>query len=144
MAKSHLSQGRTVQETYSSLPVISGVSIARISRSAMNVLERASPSMNSWIFFALHDMGPHNINLVSPTPYVPFIVAAIERAREEGLRIPFVYNTHAYETVDTLRMLDGLIDIYLPDFKYWSGDIANRLSCAKDYPRVCPGVPFLK
>jgi putative pyruvate formate lyase activating enzyme len=44
-----------------------------------------------------------------------------------------VYNTHAYETVDTLRMLDGLIDIYLPDFKYWSGDIANSLSCAKDY-----------
>jgi putative pyruvate formate lyase activating enzyme len=78
-------------------------------------------------------MGPHNINLVSPTPYVPFIVAAIERARKEGLRTPFVYNTHAYETVDTLRMLDGLIDIYLPDFKYWSGDIANRLSCAKDY-----------
>jgi putative pyruvate formate lyase activating enzyme len=85
------------------------------------------------IFFALHDMGPHNINLVSPTPYVPFLVAAIERARKEGLRTPFVYNTHAYETVDTLRMLDGLIDIYLPDFKYWSGDIANRLSCAKDY-----------
>jgi putative pyruvate formate lyase activating enzyme len=78
-------------------------------------------------------MGPHNINLVSPTPYVPFIVAAIERARKEGLRTPFVYNTHAYETVDTLRMLDGLIDIYLPDFKYWRGDIANRLSCAKDY-----------
>jgi putative pyruvate formate lyase activating enzyme len=78
-------------------------------------------------------MGLHNINLVSPTPYVPFIVGAIERARKEGLKIPFVYNTHAYETVDTLRMLDGLIDIYLPDFKYWSGDIANRLSCAKDY-----------
>jgi len=85
------------------------------------------------IFYALHNMGPHNINLVSPTPYVPFIVAAIERARKEGLRTPFVYNTHAYETVDTLRMLDGLIDIYLPDFKYWSGDIANSLSCAKDY-----------
>jgi putative pyruvate formate lyase activating enzyme len=86
------------------------------------------------IFFALHNMGLHNINLVSPTPYVPFIAAAIKYARKKGLRIPFVYNTHAYETVDTLRILDGLIDIYLPDFKYWSGDIANRLSCALDYP----------
>jgi putative pyruvate formate lyase activating enzyme len=88
------------------------------------------------IFFVLQGMGVHNINLVSPTPYVPFIVQAIEQAKKEGITIPFVYNTHGYETVDTLRLLDGLIDIYLPDFKYWSGDIAYRLSCARDYPET--------
>lgn len=86
------------------------------------------------IFFALENQGLHNINLVSPTPYVPFLVGAIERSRKEGLRVPFVYNTHAYETVDTLRALDGLIDVYLPDFKYWSSTIAGRLSSAADYP----------
>ncbi len=79
-------------------------------------------------------MGLHNINLVSPTPYVPFIAEAINHSKSKGLHIPFVYNSHAYETVDTLRMLDGLIDIYLPDFKYWSDYIAHRLSHARDYP----------
>jgi putative pyruvate formate lyase activating enzyme len=91
------------------------------------------------IFFTLQGMGLHNINLVSPTPYVPFIAEAINRSRGKGLRIPFVYNTHGYETIHTLRMLDGLIDIYLPDFKYWSNDIAHRLSSAKDYPEVARG-----
>ena len=86
------------------------------------------------IFLFHQAKGHHNINLVSPTPYVPFIAEAIERAKGKGLEIPLVYNTHAYETVDTLKMLEGLIDIYLPDFKYWSGGIANRLSCARDYP----------
>lgn len=86
------------------------------------------------MFFSLRDMGVHNINLVSPTPYVPFIKDAIDGARKEGLNIPFVYNTHSYETVDTLRMLNGLIDIYLPDYKYWSSDIARRLSSSGDYP----------
>jgi putative pyruvate formate lyase activating enzyme len=88
------------------------------------------------IFFVLQGMGAHNINLVSPTPYVPFIVPAIMQARKEGLLIPFVYNTHGYENVETLRMLDGLIDIYLPDFKYWSGEVARRLSSAGDYPET--------
>jgi putative pyruvate formate lyase activating enzyme len=86
------------------------------------------------IFFTLQDMGLNNINLVSPTPYVPFIATAIDRSKGKGIQIPFVYNSHAYETVDTLRMLDGLIDIYLPDFKYWNGDIAHRFSHAQDYP----------
>lgn len=86
------------------------------------------------IFFSLQSMGLHNINLVSPTPYVPFLAAAIENSKRTGIQIPFIYNSHAYETVDTLRMLDGLIDIYLPDFKYWSNYIAHRLSHARDYP----------
>lgn len=88
------------------------------------------------VFIGLQEMGLHNINLVSPTPYVPFIAKAIERARENGLSIPIVYNTHAYETVDTLKALHGLVDIYLPDFKYWGNGVAYHLSRASDYPDV--------
>jgi putative pyruvate formate lyase activating enzyme len=89
------------------------------------------------IFFELAKSGCHNINLVSPTSYAPFIASAIVKAKEEGLQIPFVYNTNAYETVETLRVLDGLIDIYLPDFKYWNPEVARRLSdvpMEKGYP----------
>ena len=86
------------------------------------------------IFFSLKDMGVHNINLVSPTPYVPFIAQAIECVKSKGVQIPFVYNSHGYETVDTLKMIDGLIDIYLPDFKYWNSNIARQLSFASNYP----------
>ncbi len=89
------------------------------------------------IFFALKNMGCHNINLVSPTPYVPFIAVAIEKAKKKGIRLPFVYNTNAYEQVETLRMLEGMIDIYLPDFKYWGSRIAEKLSGApaeRGYP----------
>lgn len=88
------------------------------------------------MFFILKGRGVHNINLVSPTPYIPLVAQAIKHARKEGLTIPFVYNTHAYENVEALRALDGLIDIYLPDFKYWNGDIARRLSNALDYPET--------
>lgn len=86
------------------------------------------------LFFSLEKQGLHNINLVSPSPYVPLIAAAIREAKEKGLGIPFVYNTNAYEHADTIRGLDGLIDIYLPDFKYWNKYIAKKLSDAKDYP----------
>jgi len=88
----------------------------------------------SEIFLELEKMGCHNINLVSPIPYVPMIISAIKKSRKRGLRIPFVYNTNAYESVETLRLLDGLIDIYLPDFKYWNKNMAKRLSDAVDYP----------
>jgi len=85
------------------------------------------------IFFHLQQQGVHNINLVSPTPYAPLIGIAIRRAKEKGITIPFVYNTNAYENKETIHMLDGLIDIYLPDFKYWNIHIAKRLSDAPDY-----------
>lgn len=88
------------------------------------------------IFLELQKQGAHNINLVSPTPYVPQIAAAIVAARRSGLRIPTVYNTNAYETRETIESLRGLIDIYLPDFKYWKGDIAKRFSSAPRYPEV--------
>jgi putative pyruvate formate lyase activating enzyme len=88
------------------------------------------------VFFEIEGRGAHNVNLVSPTPYVPVIASAIRKARAQGLRIPFVYNTNAYENSETIRTLAGLIDIYLPDFKYWSGDVAERLSSAPRYPRA--------
>jgi putative pyruvate formate lyase activating enzyme len=88
------------------------------------------------MFFRLEQQGCHNINLVSPTPYVPVLAAAITEAKTRGIAVPFVYNTNAYENVQTLKVLDGLIDIYLPDFKYWSGEIARRLSNGPDYPEA--------
>jgi putative pyruvate formate lyase activating enzyme len=80
------------------------------------------------IFFGLERRGCHNINLVSPTSYIPSIAGAIRRARKRGLSVPFVYNSNAYEEVEALAVLDGLIEIYLPDFKYWSDAVACRLS----------------
>jgi len=91
------------------------------------------------IFFSLRSQGCHNINLVSPTPYVPFIAPAIDEARRRGFDLPFVYNTNAYDSVEALKELEGLIDIYLPDLKYSSGAIASRLSLASDkapYPEA--------
>jgi putative pyruvate formate lyase activating enzyme len=82
------------------------------------------------IFFRLEDEGCHNINLVTPTPYIPLLADAIRAARGRGLSVPFVYNTNAYETVAALRTLEGLVDIYLPDFKYSSQAMAVRLSDA--------------
>ena len=86
------------------------------------------------IFFELGRQDVHNINLVSPTPYIPFIAAAIREAKARGFGLPFVYNTNAYENVEALRLLDGLIDIYLPDFKYASHRIGRLLSGAHEYP----------
>ena len=85
------------------------------------------------IFLELEDQGAHNINLVTPTHFVPPILAALERARAAGLRIPIVYNTSGYEKVETLAMLDGYVDIYLPDFKYHDNEYAVRFSGAPDY-----------
>ncbi len=89
------------------------------------------------MFFELQVRGCHNINLVSPVSHIPHIAMAIVDAKKEGLTIPFVYNTNAYESIEALRVLEGLIDIYLPDFKYWSPTVAEKLSDApkeKTYP----------
>jgi putative pyruvate formate lyase activating enzyme len=85
------------------------------------------------IFFELERAHVHNINLVSPAPYLPQIASAISAARSKGIGIPFVYNTNAYESADALRSLLGLVDIYLPDFKYWSDKAGNRLSSCSGY-----------
>ncbi len=76
----------------------------------------------------------HNINLVTPTHYIPQIAEAIRSARKKGLAIPIVFNCGGYEKPESLRLLDGLIDIYLPDFKYLSAQTAGSYSAAPDYP----------
>ena len=84
----------------------------------------------------LQKYGCCNINFVTPTHVVPAIAAAIELARKKGLTLPTVYNTGGYDSVETLKLLDGLIDIYMPDMKYSDSDIAEELSSAPDYPQV--------
>ena len=81
----------------------------------------------------LQSRGATNINLVTPTHYVPLIIDGIKLARENGLCIPIVYNSSGYETVDTIKMLDGIVDVYLPDFKYYNDELAIKYSGCKDY-----------
>jgi len=85
---------------------------------------------------ALQERGCHNINLVTPEHVVPQVVEAIAQAVGLGLRLPIVYNTSAYDSVESLRLLEGLIDIYMPDFKFWHPESAKRLAKAVDYPEV--------
>ncbi len=87
------------------------------------------------IFLELQEKGAHNINLVTPTHFIPQIVIALETSKRKGLTVPIVYNTGSYENVDSLRMLDGLVDIYLPDLKYYSTELSLRFSHAADYFR---------
>ncbi len=88
------------------------------------------------IFLRLQDEGANNINLVTPTHFVPHIVLALNAAKNNGLHIPVVYNTSGYERKETLKLLDGYVDIYLPDFKYMDGELAEAYSNAPDYPRI--------
>lgn len=90
----------------------------------------------SEIFLELQEKGAANINLVTPTHFVPQIICALKIAKAEGLKLPVVYNTSGYEKVDTLKMLEGYVDIYLPDFKYLDREHAKRYSKAEDYPDV--------
>ncbi len=85
------------------------------------------------IFLKLQAMGAHNINLVTPTHFVPAIAEALQQAKAAGLTLPIVYNTSSYETVNTLSYMDGLVDIYLPDLKYFSPALAEQYSSAPDY-----------
>ncbi|MEN6425713.1 MAG: radical SAM protein [Phycisphaerales bacterium] len=88
----------------------------------------------------LADAGAHNINLVSPSHVVFQAADAIIAARDKGLAIPIVYNSNGYDSVNSLRQIRGLVDIYLPDIKYLSNDLANRYSGAADYADIIPGV----
>lgn len=88
------------------------------------------------IFFELADQGAQNINLVTGTHYTPSVARAIDAAKEEGFKLPFVWNSSAYELPETLKLLAGRVDVYLPDFKYWSGELAGRYSAAPDYPET--------
>jgi putative pyruvate formate lyase activating enzyme len=85
----------------------------------------------------LQERGCHNINLVTPTHMVPHIVRALRIAIAAGLRLPLVYNTGGYDKLDTLRKLDGIVDIYMPDFKFQDGELAHKYCAeARDYPEV--------
>ena len=82
----------------------------------------------------LQHNGCHNINLVTPTHVVPQILAALDMAIDGGLRIPLVYNSSGYDRVETLELLDGVVDIYMPDFKFWDPVVAQKTCNAPDYP----------
>ena len=84
----------------------------------------------------LQELGCHNINFVTPSHVVPQILEALVVAAERGLRLPLVYNTGGYDRLETLRWLDGVVDIYMPDFKFWKPETAQELAKAADYPDV--------
>ena len=88
------------------------------------------------IFLNLQEQRANNINLVTAGQFLPQVAEALETAREQGLHIPIVYNSSGYEKVTAIKMLDGLVDIYLPDFKYMDPELAGKYSHAKDYPQV--------
>lgn len=98
--------------------------------------KRVSESELSDIFLDLQGQGVSNINLVTPTPYADRIKRAIDLSWQKGLYLPIIYNTGGYESVSTLKELSGYVSVYLPDFKYMSGDLARELSGAPDYPEV--------
>jgi putative pyruvate formate lyase activating enzyme len=84
----------------------------------------------------LQNIGCHNINFVTPTHVIPQILEALTIAVEMGLKIPLVYNTGGYDIIQTLMIIEGIFDIYMPDFKFTDSDIANRFCKARDYPEV--------
>ena len=94
------------------------------------------------IFLELQNKGANNINLVTPTHYVPQIIEAIEIAKYKGLKLPILYNTNGYDTLETIKLLDGYIDVYLPDFKYFDDKYSIKYSKAKDYSSEI--IPILK
>ena len=91
------------------------------------------PDALAGLMLSLQAQGAHNINLVTPTPHVDSIIPAVLQAKQAGLKIPIVYNTNGYETLDTLRRLEGIVDIYLPDLKYVSSEIARKYSDVENY-----------
>ncbi len=96
----------------------------------------APPEKLAGMMLELQEMGCHNINFVTPEHVVPEIIEALPHAVERGLRLPIVYNTSAYDSMESLALLDGIVDIYMPDFKYWDSEMARKYSKAPDYPQV--------
>lgn len=88
------------------------------------------------IFMELADKGANNINLVTPGQYIPDIVWAVNDAKSRGMKLPIIYNTSGYENVTELKLLEGIVDVYLPDFKYMDSALSAKYSRAKDYPSV--------
>lgn len=96
----------------------------------------AQPEELARMMLRLQERGCHNINLVTPEHVVPQILEALLLAVEGGLSLPLVYNTSAYDSLDSLALMDGVVDIYMPDFKFWDSDSARRYAKAADYPEV--------
>ena len=96
----------------------------------------APPEKLAGMMLDLERQGCHNINFVTPEHVVPQIIEALPLAIEAGLRVPLVYNTSAYDSMESLALMDGIVDIYMPDFKYWDGEMARKYSRAPDYPQV--------
>ena len=92
-----------------------------------------TPERLGEIFIELQNKGAHNINLVTPGHFIPQIVDAVNLSRKNGFCIPIIYNTGGYEKAEIIQLLDGIVDIYLPDFKYMDGSIAQRYSNCADY-----------
>jgi putative pyruvate formate lyase activating enzyme len=98
--------------------------------------EEISDDQLAGIMLVLQKKGCHNINFVTPSHVVPQILSALDIAVQKGLSLPLVYNTGGYDAVETLTLLDGVFDIYMPDFKFWDPKIAKATCNAKDYPEV--------
>ena len=97
---------------------------------------RVQPDALAAMMIRLQEQGCHNINFVTPEHVVPQILEALPPAIERGLRLPLVYNTSAYDSPDSMRLLDGVVDIYMPDFKFWVPEMARRYLKAPDYPEA--------
>jgi putative pyruvate formate lyase activating enzyme len=98
--------------------------------------ERAGPERLAAMMLELQEAGCHNINWVTPEHVVPQILEALPLAVEGGLRLPIVYNTSSYDSLDSLKLMDGVVDVYMPDFKLWDSDRARRYLAKRDYPEV--------
>ena len=110
--------------------------ISQLGLGAETTLEELAQMM-----LKLQERGCHNINFVTPTPWVPQLVQALAIAQEQGLDLPIVYNCGGYESVETLRLLEGIVDIYMPDIKYANNDNALKYSAVGDYwDVVCPAL----
>ena len=98
--------------------------------------ERVSPRRLAAMMLELQDRGCHNINWVTPEHVVPQILEALPLAVGRGLRLPIVYNTSAYDSLDSLELMDGVVDVYMPDFKLWSSELSRRYLAKRDYAQV--------
>jgi putative pyruvate formate lyase activating enzyme len=102
--------------------------------SQRSVGPESTPEQIADVMLHLQKSGCHNINFVTPEHVAPQVLEAIAAAIPRGLRLPIVYNTSSYDSVDSLKLLDGIVDIYMPDFKFWKRETAKRLAKAPDYP----------
>jgi putative pyruvate formate lyase activating enzyme len=101
--------------------------------------ERVSAARLAAMMLELQEHGCHNINWVTPEHVVPQILEALPPAIERGLRLPIVYNTSAYDSLDSLALMDGIVGIYMPDFKLWSSELSRRYLAKRDYAEVARG-----